>query len=485
MDHRNGTSTHGRWTWRVLVVAVVLLMLLGPATVTAFPSWGDASVGVTSYHRLTMMQGDDPNSPEVEPRDQVAVVDRTLWSIPWNSSEIYTYIPPEARNVSVDNIKAISHQGTSIFIPGDYSKVTNPDDPPAMGWKEGSGNEGFYFWRFPNDVSRDQLANLTFSSSADFNDADPNMTKTEEWNVSDGSLSLAENVSEAIYVSKRYTGGVNIVTVNMTFGAEHGQNMTFDVSIDNGTTWYTTSPGIPLPLDDIGGEFRWRVTMTQNLSHNATPLLYGVTFELKYTPEYTDIWIEARYTLDILEGELVIDQLYPFDSTISTFVYVGYIDLDMDLQVNGTEVIRSEGGDYPGKATYTHMTGGHEPVLTFTITDTTTDDGQDDDPTYYWFYIVVSIMVLVMVIGIAMVLTSDRRRKTEARELRRPVDGDGPGEDEDLEDLTERKAELVDAIRVLDEDHEIGLIDDGKYELHREELKAEAVEVIKRIEDGN
>jgi hypothetical protein len=44
---------------------------------------------------------------------------------------------------------------------------------------------------------------------------------------------------------------------------------------------------------------------------------------------------------------------------------------------------------------------------------------------------------------------------------------------------------MVEAIRNLDEDHGIGLIDDGEYELRREELKAEAVEVIKRIEDRN
>lgn len=480
MDYRKGTSAHGRRTGRVLVAAAMLIMLLGPATVAAFPHWGDASVGVTPYHQLTMMQGDDPNSPEVAPRDQVAVVERSFWKVPWNSSEIFTYIPPEARKVSVDNIKEISHQGTSIFIPGDFSKATNPDDPPTTGWLEGSENEGYYFWRFPKDVSRDQLANLTFTSSADFNDTDPNMTKTEEWNVSDGSLSLAENVSEAIYVSKRYTGGVDIVTLNVTFGAEHGQNMTFDVSIDNGTTWYAISPGTPLPLDDIGGVFRWRVTMTQNLSHNATPLLYGVTFDVEFTPRYTDIWIEAMYMVDILKGELVIDQFFPFDSTTSTFVFVGYLDLDMDLQVNGTEVIRTEGGAYPGKATYTHMTGGHDPVLTFTITDTSTHDGEDDGPVPNWIYIVVAILVLVMVIGIAMVLTSDRRRKTDSGKLGPPVDGD-----EHLEDLIGRKAELVETIRELDEDHEIGLVDDGEYEDRREELKAEAVDVIKRIEDGN
>jgi len=462
-----------------------VLLLAVPGSVAGFPLWGDASVGVTQYHHLTLFQGDDPDSAETAPREQVQVLDRTYWAVPWNSSEIFTYIPPQARNATVDNVKAISHQGGSIFMPGDFSAAVNPDDPPVTGWMEGSGNEGYYYWKFPEAVTRDIIHALTFATSADFKDADPELTDTEEWNVTDGTLSLASNVSSSTHVSKRYLGGVDLVSVNMSFVADHGQNMSFDVSSDNGTTWLPAFNGTPLGFPGTSNEFRWRVTMTQDTSENATPVLHEVAFQVQFTPEYNDIIIEARYSLDIVDKDLVFDQVYPFDSTSSTFVFIGYFDPDMDLNVNGTEVTSSVGSTYPTKVTYTHMTGGHDPIITFTVTDTTTDDGTDGEQTSYWIYIVVLLLVLVMVMGVAMVLMSDRRKKAETGQLGPTVEGDGePVDDDDLEALTLRRAEMVEAIRDLDGDHEIGLIDDGEHEARREELKVEAVEVIKRIEDA-
>jgi len=478
MVNSDGTPSQGRRTVRVLVVATVLLMLLGPVHVSAFPFWGDEAIGVTPYHQITIIQGDDPNTEAEEPRNGIFVVDRTAWSIPWNSSEIYTYIPPEARNITVDNIKSISHQGGSIFIPGDFSRAVNPGDPPTTGWMEGTENEGYYFWRFPEQVSRDLNNRLGFSTTADFEDADPGSTDLTGWNITDNMLILASNSTTATYVSKRYTGGHDLTSVNMTTQAHHGQNMTFQVSADNGTTWGPVANGIPVQLDGVGAEFRWRVTMTQNLSHNATPILFDVAFDITFTPLNTDIWIETSYFLDIVDGGTVFDQTFPFDATITSLVLAAYFDDDMDLHVNGTEVMATSGGTYVGKTAYTHMTGGHAPIITFTVTDTTTNGGEDGFISSYGIYIVVLILVLIMAIGIAMVLTADRRKKDGTVDV-----SSGSTEADGQDPLSDRKDQLMEAINDLDEDHRIGLIDEQEHRARREALKAEAVEVMKR-QDG-
>ncbi|NIP37440.1 MAG: hypothetical protein GWN18_20955, partial [Thermoplasmata archaeon] len=37
--------------------------------------------------------------------------------------------------------------------------------------------------------------------------------------------------------------------------------------------------------------------------------------------------------------------------------------------MTGTEVTKSASTTVPGKDTYTHMTGGHDPIITFKVTD--------------------------------------------------------------------------------------------------------------------
>jgi len=160
MGFSKGSEKALRRAMRVAPLLAVILLLAGSGPASAFPLWGDTSVGVTQFHQVIMMQGDDPSSTEVEPRDQVLVLDRAFWSIPWNSTEVYTYISPYARNVSMDNIKSVSHQGSSVFVPGDFSRAVNPDDPPASGWVVEDGYEGYFYWRFPEGVSRDVLHTL-------------------------------------------------------------------------------------------------------------------------------------------------------------------------------------------------------------------------------------------------------------------------------------------------------------------------------------
>jgi hypothetical protein len=417
----------------------------------------------------------------VAPRDVVRVIDRSFWSIPWNSTEVYTYISPLARNVSVDHVRSVSHQGGSIFVPGGFSRALNPHDPPAMGWMEGEEYRGYFYWRFPDNVSRDVVNTLVFESDADFNDADPDLTAMGDWNVSGGTLSLATNTSSSTWVSKRYTGGVDITSINMTISADMGENMSFKVSTDNGTTWNPIEPGTPLDVDGQGYEFRWSVSMGRDPVSNATPVLHNVSFDVQFTPESNDIWLEAQYTLDIIGGALEFSMTHPFDVHGSSFIFVGYVDVDMSLELEGANLTRTDGSVYPTKATYTHMGGQRSALLTFTITDER-EDGNGDGGTSIWLYVGILILVVMMLIGIVMVIAGDRG-KAEDGAVDDVDPGDGEDEAvEDTEDLEARKATLLEAIRDLDEDHEIGLLDDEEFEERRAALKAETVEVLRRLD---
>ncbi|NIP37439.1 MAG: hypothetical protein GWN18_20950, partial [Thermoplasmata archaeon] len=226
--------------------------------------------------------------------------------------EIYTYVAPGARNITYDHVVSYSHQGSTIYIPGEFSASNNPHSPPSVGPKEGEGFDGYYYWRFSDEAERDVLQAINFTSESDFGDADPELTGIEDWVFDDGVLSLASNVSTATYVSKVYTGGVDISSINTTFNATGVENMTMEVTVDNGTTWHEPVPGVPLEFDDIGAKFRWRVTMAQDPTINNSPRLDWADFNTLFTPEFTELLMETTYILDIESKVLEFDQVFPF-----------------------------------------------------------------------------------------------------------------------------------------------------------------------------
>jgi hypothetical protein len=457
-------------------ILLVLLIISTSSPVAGFPLWGDNSVGMTAYHQVSLLQGDDPSTTYEEARRQVLVIDRTYWYVPWNSTEIYTYIPPGARNVTFDHVRSYSHQGSTIYIPGQFSVASNPHSPPSIGPKEGEGFEGYHYWRFPENAQRDLVHILNFTSEADFGDADQDLTTMEEWEFTDGVLAMAANVSTSTYVSKVYTGGVDLVNVNVTFEASGSENMTLEVTADNGTSWQEPVAGVPMEFDHDGTEFRWRVTMTQDPALNNTPTLEWTDFRALFTPEFTELLMETTYIIDMESKVLEFDQVFPFDISTTTYVMVFYIDKDMTLEVTGTEVTKSASSMVPGKDTYTHMTGGHDPIITFKVTDVKAVQ-EDGSTTTLMMYAVVGILILIMAIGIAMVLLSDRRRPATK-------DGDTQvGSDGDLDDLVQRKDALMEAIKDLDGDLEIGLITEEDHRARREELKRETMDVMRLIDE--
>jgi hypothetical protein len=428
------------------------------------------------YHQVTVMQGDDPSTANVEPRTQILVIDRTYWYIPWNSSEIYTYVPPGARNVSFDHVQPYSHQGSTIYIPGAFSYANNMASPPSIGPKEGEGFEGYHFWRFAQDAQRDLVNSLNFTSTLDFADADPEFTVMDDWNFTNGTLRLETNISSSTYVSKVYTGGVDLINVNATYLVSDEENATMEITVDNGTTWREPEHGVNLEFDDEGTEFRWRVTMTQNVSLNNTPELEWAAFDSLFTPRFNELLMETTYIMEVDGKELEFDQVFPFDLNTTTFVMIFYMDEDMTLEVTGTEVIKTPSTMIPGKVTYTHMTGGHDSIITFHVTDlkATQEEGTD---TTFWMFVVVGVLILLMCIGLAMVLLSDRGGKEAP--AGGPVESSAEGND----DLLTRKAELMEAIKDLDEDREIGLISEEEHMARREELKADTMDLMRAIEE--
>jgi hypothetical protein len=427
-----------------------------------------------------MLQGNDPDSSETEARDMLTVLDRSYWQIPWDSNEVYISMPEDAKSIIVEQVEGIPHEGGSIFVPGKYSAMKNPGNHPETGRVTDGDYEGFYYWRFPEGADRSDNDTFDVDTDEDFADFDPELTDPDNFMFSFGSIMLAENVTEAIYTSKVYTGESHLTKAGLSFWGYEMENMTFEVTGDNGTTWHPAEAGTTSPIPGEGKEFRWRVTMTQDLDDDAPPILDWMTLILYFMPAKFETWIEASYLMEIPKEGLGIDKMFPFDGDLAGLVYLGYFDHDVELNVTGFHLSRIPGDTHEEKVTYRYMTGPYECRLTFFMRDHQVPDESDDFPWLY--YLLPLVIVIVIALAYYWAKTSGKR---EIMEIDEAQDEDDEGldlDDMDLEELEAAKAELVNKIRQVQKEHDEGIVGDEELDVRLKTYKDEAVLVMRHID---
>ncbi len=482
----------GKWTASRLpslfFMVIVISMLAGPwagtlhagAEDTECPP-ADYSIGSTTFHQIIMDQGNDPDTPQTEARELLSVVDRSYWEIPWDSDEVYVSMPDEAQSIIVEQVEGIPHQGQSIFVPGKYSAMQNPEDPPEKGRVTEGDYEGFYYWRFPEHADRSENDSMDVDTDEDFADYDPQLTDPDDFIFSFGSIGLAQNVTEATWTSKMFSGGADLTEIGLSYWGFEMDNMTFEVTGDNGTTWHPAEPSTTSPVPEIGSEFRWRVTMTQVLADNATPFLDWVTLVIHFLPYTTDTWIEASYLMEIPKEGLGFDIMFPFDVDVSGLIYLGSFDHDMEVNVTGVHLVRNPGDTHEEKVTYTFMSGPYECKLTFFIKDHQAPGENDEFP--WLLYLLPLVIVIVIALAYYWAKSSGER---EIKDLEEADDDDEEEEegldDMGLEELETRKAELLANIKQVRKDHEEGIVGDEELDVRINAYKDEAVQVMKRID---
>lgn len=396
----------------VITSVLVVLMLSSPtwgANLPCCPA-GDLSVGVTRFHQILVLQGDDPNTPEEEPRGLIQVVDQTYWSIPWNNSQVYTYVPPGAREISIDHVVPMDEDGRSVYVPGEFSVISNKDDPPETGWMTEGNYSSFYYWTFPEGAQRGRSVQLDVDTTLQFRQFDEEMTVAEAWDTSGGMLMLLPDRTTSTFVSRTENTGMELLTVDMTVEGTSTDAMTFAISVDNGTTWLPMTDEGPMEVPVSGREFKWQVTFEQDGSMEKLPALERLTFELIYTPEFNDIWLETSYTLEILEEGLEFDFTLPFDGDGTGFIVYVYTDDDLPFSVNGTEMETTVDPEYEGKVLHRHLSGYYASLITLAmdVDEPGNEDTEDGDRELAIWALVGLVVLLVALLGIGFLRGSGK-----------------------------------------------------------------------------
>ena len=420
------------------------------------------------YHWIEVIQGDIPETQEIEAHDLLTIQDAMLYVIPWNISRIYVNLPDDAtltRFVDVHNTY--------------FNESTGLSDYP-----------GWYYWDFPPEASREDSSQTVHNGSLDFQEGTFNATKI---NITDNQIKLQDGLNLGEYVSNDIViNGVNISSAKIIIDSTYSENVSLSISNNNGTSWHPCLNDTYLDFDTEGISLRYKF----NISGNSTirPIVDYVEMSYNYTPMATTMALMTEYTITSdpeseefsFEKELLYDieepviYIYVEEGHVIESTNVTWIDPD---DPNITPQLKEK---YPGKELHV---GTVEPGGSFTFT-ISPEKGTGEDPLIL-FSIIAVIIILVATV------TYFRRRVDKP--IEKTDDDKEPDEEEtesaanekaDIEDaepidkeiLKERKQKILTALKNLDKDFEDGIISEESYNDIKAKYRQEAINVLKKLD---
>jgi uncharacterized protein YneF (UPF0154 family) len=139
------------------------------------------------FHSIQVVQGDIPDTPEIEEQNTLTVYDTMLYTIPANITRIYLHVPEGGALLNF------------YCVHGEYN-----DSTAGL-----SGYPNWYYWEFPSNVTRDNVTTLAMSATYVFiSDEDPPVFSFEKELLYDIALT-----NLLVYVD----GGYEIEGSNITW----------------------------------------------------------------------------------------------------------------------------------------------------------------------------------------------------------------------------------------------------------------------------
>lgn len=431
-------------------------------------------------HHIVLIQGDDPKTPEVESENEIYVVERFTFWIPWNESFVEVAVPKEinSERADFDHVIYVDPMG---YIPGMYSAYWNSTTTP---YKEFISMENMdccisnrYVWGFPSGSERNHSASSLLDTPLDFEQYVDEDRSDDVWNYSDSGMRMKPGNAFGDYLSQSSELGVNITKVKMSWVVlENEENITLFASNDNGAHWLnmTGKEGQQLFFTTSGSDFVLKFNMTQDVKRNNTPLLSELGINLTYTPDYNEIILQLYYIVErdpsSDEFDFTLDLHEDSDYGIAPYIIV-YINEGYSVKSDQTPLtLYEEQTEYPGKNSYVFMGGSYSPEAIITIQK---DEGKGQIP---WELLLV-IIILLVCIGIVIAT----RSKKEPKDTSKPV----TKVSNEKKKLLERKQNLLKAIKKLDKDFEAGILDEEVYRELRADYKRKTVDIMKELDQYN
>jgi hypothetical protein len=476
----SGKKLRSKLIRRFTVITIFMLFILLLTNVTAAP--------FLDSHFIVVMQGDDPETEEVEPDSQLFALERYYFFIPWNETWVEVPVPKIANleGMKLDHVDYVESMG---YIPGEYSVYWNQDNPPYKLFKDMTDMEcciaDFYAWEFPENADRNLTVYTHVDTISEFNEYFDGGKSDDIWNFSSSGLSMNTSNEYGNYISTPSIMGINITKVQMHWDVSaYEENTSFFVSNDNGTSWLnvTDLKGEDINFTSSGNELIWKINMSQDIEINNTPILENLWVNISFTPAYTELTLQLDYTIDRNSNkfEFVWDLYMDYGDGVTPHTVV-YIDKDHNLESQGIPLaLYKNQTEYPEKDAYTYMSprsGSYSPEASVTITKMVEEDSQ-----FPWILILILFIVVIIVLIILVFLLSRPQKQGEAEVADSEEQGLDLEQKADLEGLEKKKTGLLKAIKKLDSDFEEGLLDEDVYNDLKDNYKQKTIDVMKQID---
>jgi len=401
---------------RSVAFAVVALMFVLPCysiSISSVSAQSESLQLVSSTYYI--VQGQSDLIAGDESINEFSCLKILTFDLPYNMTRVYSAVPSDARNVTA----WVASKG---LINTSY------------GWETSGEMAGDLFVDVPSWFDREAVLTNTTNSSQSILASGSVLTNAS---YDSGALHLNPGATDGGYLSAQIPvpESINIVSANLTMFGTDLQNVTSEISNDQGTTWITAPSGTETEIVTSGTSFHVRLLLSGN---ETTPRVTGFQAAIRYVPVSTTFTVHLTYVwpTDFQEGKarLDLEEPVPYVAGGSSFVFL-YLEKGYSPEGTSITLNLDEDGDssQPTKVVFVNMT--------FSLTGSVSRSIEVTEPKSDWTWLVALVLVGAALSGGTLVLW---RRKSSRQET---VEERGPDESEETTEsqaeLAKRKADLI------------------------------------------
>jgi hypothetical protein len=445
------------WIARVVVAAIALtfaapLLVFEPAEASSQANSVEVSSNV-----VFIVQGENSVILGNESNNDFYALRIVSFSLPWDSSRVYTNMPEGAKQISV-------------WTPSGTLSSSN------YGRETSGPMSGKFFIDVPASHQRSsQFVNTTANESA-FLAAGNTL---DQLMYSAGALQLASGSEHGTFLSAAMpiASAHAVTSGNLTYSGSFLDNVTGEMSNDGGTSWVQCSNATEFNFTSTGISISVRFTFDGNSTLGFEPKItsFSLVAEYEMVESLFTVHLSYIWTDPFSGGIAAIDltEALPYSSTGSLLVMLytvkGYSaksdGFNLSLDVTGTM------GTYPDKNLYYYSTTSLPPPVSSSV------QVSAPKPDYSWILYAGGTggLLLVAVIYTALRRSSRRGKSVDAVSPgdRRPDDKIEPDVEIRRKELVSRKKEMLDETDRIKAEMSAGSLshDEGKRKLAK--LKTE------------
>lgn len=441
-------------SFSILSVVIVVMLLAMSSVVRA----AEESSAEIANEVIYLIQGESNYIEGIETDSEIFFLKIVTINLPPNSSRIYFNVPEEATELKVWT----------------YSGDINSSE---IGRETAGAHQGQFFINVPPPSERTYSVNSTLDNESELLAYHSSMM-----NVSyiANSIHLTNNSTSGTYISPviDFSGSdvAQITSAILQLTGEQLDNVSSEISLNNGTTWQSILPGSKITFTSFAKSLRIRLNFEGNLSQGYDPRVSGLKIISEVVPALFTVHISYLLDLNFADGKVYLDltELMNFTSD-GTLLLLLFLSEGYAPAATGIDLITGTSSMFSNKVFYHNSSD----VMGKVIIDLEIISPESDQSS---LFILAGALVLAVIL-ILFFRFSRRRQPSkkiseETSAADESVEGDASSR---RREMINRKRKLLKESKKLEESLKKGEISEEDFELRSSEIKRELKEIKREL----